>query len=221
MKLLKILKICVILLLPLAILSAYFIFPFKENKTLFMLFLLCFVFERVWEGLYTSREKEKDKIEHDWTLPISILSYIMLVFLCLIEFYAIDRHANLSVTLIGIAGYMAALFLRIWGIKSLGDQWSIHIIGESKLQGQQRLVASGAYRYMRHPVYLGIILEQISVPLIADLYYTFFIVLAFTIPFQFLKIRLEEAEMTKRFGDSYVAYKKSVPALGLFFGNKA
>lgn len=220
MTLLKILKICTILILPLAILSVYFIFPFKENKLFFTLFLLCFIFERVWEGLYTSREKEKDKIECDWTLPISVLSYIILVLLCLIEFYLINRQVNLFVTLIGIAGYIGALFLRIWGIKSLGDQWSIHIIGESKLQSGQRLVTNGAYRYMRHPVYLGIILEQISIPAIANLYGTFLIMLIFTIPFQILKIKLEEAEMARRFSDSYVVYKKSVPAFNVFLKRK-
>ena len=122
---------------------------------------------------------------------------------------------------IGILGYLVALSLRVWGVKSLGDQWSIHIIGNAKLPIAQRLITSGVYKYMRHPVYLGIILEQIAIPLIPNLYYTFFIALAFTVPFQLLKIRIEETEMTKRFGSNYVAYKKSVPAFPLFIIHSA
>ncbi|OGW85113.1 MAG: hypothetical protein A2987_04540 [Omnitrophica bacterium RIFCSPLOWO2_01_FULL_45_10] len=220
MKLLNVFKVVIIVFLPLVALTLYFLYPFKENKLIFTIFILFFVFERTWEGLYTSREKDKDKIETDWTLPISVLSYVALVLLCLAEFYMIDRRVNLLAGIVGMTGYTAALFLRIWGVRSLGDQWSIHIIGESKIQTGQMLITGGAYKYMRHPVYLGIILEQISIPLLANLYYTFFIALAFTIPFQLLKIRLEEAEMEKRFGNNYVAYKKSVPAFNLFLWKK-
>jgi len=77
-------------------------------------------------------------------------------------------------------------------MKSLGDQWSVHIIGTDKLAGKRRLVVAGPYRYIRHPVYLGIILEQICIPLIANLYYAAAVMALFTIPFQAMKAKMEE-----------------------------
>ncbi|MFA5142871.1 MAG: isoprenylcysteine carboxylmethyltransferase family protein [Candidatus Omnitrophota bacterium] len=212
----KILKVTIIIGMPLLVIALFLAGPAIKGKLLFSAFILLAVFERAWEGLCTSRDKDSDKIEGDWTLPISALSYIILVILCLAEFYSVPRIPNLIIASMGLCVYVSSIALRLWSINSLGDQWSIHIIGADKLNGQRRLVCKGPYRYIRHPVYLGIILEQISIPLAANLYYTAIIAACFAIPFQIIKARLEEGEMEKRLGAVYKEYISKTPRFNIF-----
>ena len=210
----KVLKIFTLVGLPLIAAIFYFMNPGCLNREIFTGFILFIIFERVWESLYLSKDKDKDKVEGDWTLIASILSYIFLILLCLIEFYATARGSNIAITVAAIFSYFAALFLRLWAVKSLGDQWSIHIIGEDKLSNR-RLINDGPYRYMRHPVYLGIIIEQISIPLVFNLYWASLVIALVSISLNLKKTNLEECEMEKRFGEDYTKYK-TIPRFNIF-----
>lgn len=213
----KVFKAIILVVLPVVTIFLYFVNPDRPGRLVFTLFMLFFIFERTWEGLYTSREKEKNKIEGDWTLSVSIVSYIILGAFCLCEFYLIKRDLNLIVTLSAAAIYLAALFLRLWAVNTLGNQWSVHIIGSDKLNTDRQLIKKGPYRFMRHPVYLGIILEQTSVPLAANLYWTFAVVLLITIPLQCLKAKLEELEMQKYLKEKYTQYMRETPRFNMFY----
>lgn len=214
----KILKLIALIGLPLTVTLLYVIGYDRRGNGIFTAFMLFVIFERVWEGLYTSRDKDRDTLEGDWTLPVSVCSYILLVELCLIEFYTVKTALNVGVLAVAAIMYFFALFLRLWAVRSLGKQWSVHITGRDKLSGERRLIQAGPYRYIAHPVYLGIILEQLSIPLIAGLYYTFAIVACFAIPFQFLKAKIEETEMRRYLGESYGAYIQRTPRFNLFLG---
>ena len=58
--------------------------------------------------------------------------------------------------------------LRYWAIATLGVRWNVRVI---VLPGRQA-VASGPYRFLRHPNYLAVVLEGIAVPLIHGAYVT-------------------------------------------------
>jgi protein-S-isoprenylcysteine O-methyltransferase Ste14 len=214
----KLLKGIIFLGLPIAAVMFYLMNPGRDGRLTFSIFILFVIFERVWEGLYTSKDKQLDKIEGDWTLPVSIISYILLIVFCLFEFYLVQRDINLYVTGLALFTYLFALSLRLWAVKSLGNQWSVHIIGTNKIEAERRLIKSGPYKYVVHPVYLGIILEQVSIPLVANLYYVSLIILCFAIPFQFLKARLEEKEMEKYLGEEYTKYRTFTPRFNLIRG---
>ncbi|MFA6321004.1 MAG: isoprenylcysteine carboxylmethyltransferase family protein [Candidatus Omnitrophota bacterium] len=212
-----IMKVIMLLGVPFLTLFLYFNNPSISGRTVFSLFILFVIFERVWEGLYTSKDKDMNNIEGDWTLPASMLSYIFLVIFCLAEFYKVDRQYNNYLTSIGICMYIAALYLRLWAVNSLGDQWSVHIIGKEKLVGHRKLVTKGPYKYIRHPVYIGIVLEQIGIPLIFNLFYTAIIIGFFSITLQLIKSGLEEKEMKSRLGKTYEDYLKNTARFNPFF----
>jgi methyltransferase len=58
--------------------------------------------------------------------------------------------------------WVFAFVLRWWSILSLGQFWMIRIL----LIPGASLVASGPYRLLRHPNYLAVMLEILSVPLL-------------------------------------------------------
>lgn len=215
------LKLISLVGLPALIIATYCSNMSRPGSLVFSCFLLFVVFERVFEALYTSKDKNKNELEGDWTLPVSVMSYIVLVCLCVSEFYINARQSfNVPLIIAALGLYIVAMALRFWAVVSLGDQWSIHIIGKDKLEGKRILLRCGPYKYIRHPVYLGIILEQISIPLAANLYVTFFIAVIFSILFQLLKARFEEKTMRGYFSSQYSEYALQTPGFIPILGTK-
>ena len=64
--------------------------------------------------------------------------------------------------LIGVGVFTAAKLLKFWAIATLGERWTYKVL---VLPGIP-LVASGPYRLMRHPNYVGVVGELIGMALI-------------------------------------------------------
>jgi len=67
-----------------------------------------------------------------------------------------------------LAVFALAQALRYWAIRSLGRYWNTRII---IVPGAKR-IKSGPYRYLRHPNYLAVALELLSLPLIFNAWIT-------------------------------------------------
>ena len=52
--------------------------------------------------------------------------------------------------------------VRYWTIRTLGPRWTTRVV----VVPGEALVASGPYRLLRHPNYLGVVLELIALPLV-------------------------------------------------------
>jgi methyltransferase len=67
-----------------------------------------------------------------------------------------------------LAVFVLAQGLRYWAIQSLGRYWNTRII----IVPGAKKIASGPYRYLRHPNYLAVALELLSLPLIFNAWIT-------------------------------------------------
>lgn len=76
----------------------------------------------------------------------------------------------------------------------------------------QRLVVGGIRAHVRHPVYLGHLCEMLAWSAGTGLLVCYALT-AFAIVTGAIMIRMEDAELEKRFGEEYRAYRKSVPAI--------
>ncbi len=87
--------------------------------------------------------------------------------------------------------------------------------GLPEVQGatrQQRLITDGIRMRVRHPVYLAHLCEMLAWSIGTGLAACWGLT-AFAVATGVLMIRMEDAELEKRFGDSYRAYRNSVPAV--------
>jgi protein-S-isoprenylcysteine O-methyltransferase Ste14 len=96
---------------------------------------------------------------------------------------------------------------RGFSAKQLGGLPEIH--GQNP---EQRLVTHGVRSRVRHPVYLAHLCEMLSWSIGTGLAVCWTLTI-FAIVTGALMIRLEDSELEKRFGDSYRAYRSSVPAV--------
>jgi len=89
------------------------------------------------------------------------------------------------------------------------------LIGRPEVQGdkvEQRLVTSGIRARVRHPVYLGHLLELIGWSFGTGLV-VIYCLTGFAIVTGAIMIRMEDAELERRFGEPYQQYRKSTPAV--------
>ena len=90
----------------------------------------------------------------------------------------------------------------------LGRNWS----GLVTLKQDHELVRSGPYRYVRHPIYSGILLAFVGTALARN-EWRGVLAVAIAILALWRKLQVEEQWMVEQFGDAYRAYRREVPAL--------
>ncbi|MGD0632447.1 MAG: isoprenylcysteine carboxylmethyltransferase family protein [Terracidiphilus sp.] len=107
------------------------------------------------------------------------------------------------------AALVAAIgaFLRIWGSAWLGYGIVLH----GQMQSAS-LMAHGPYRYVRNPLYLGILCVFAALSLLMPPTGALFTVLAAT-AFELSLIFGEESFLTAQIGEPYLAYVRAVPRL--------
>jgi protein-S-isoprenylcysteine O-methyltransferase Ste14 len=113
----------------------------------------------------------------------------------------------------GLAVEAMGLLFAIWARRHLGRNWS----GEITIKVGHQLIRSGPYRWLRHPIYTGILAMYLGVVLVTG---EWLAVMGFAmIVFAYWrKIRLEETNLNVAFGPDYDAYRRETWALvpGLF-----
>jgi len=117
-----------------------------------------------------------------------------------------ELNANLN--LVGAGIVAAGLAFSAWARVHLGRNWS----GTVTLKQDHELVRDGPYRYVRHPIYTGLLLAFIGCAVARNEWRG---VLAIAIIYAgfWRKLKLEERWMTEQFGDEYRRYIAEVPAL--------
>ena len=75
---------------------------------------------------------------------------------------------------------------------------------------QSELLTEGIYSEIRHPRYLGLVLEISAFALFANYLAAYMVVVAI-IPVLGVTVLLEERELLQRFGEEYVQYAQKVP----------
>jgi len=104
---------------------------------------------------------------------------------------------------LGIIIAVVTIFFLIWVHRHLDKQWSIAL----EIQEDHKLITTGPYRYVRHPMYLGIFTCTIGLMIISlDVLVILFF--AFTIWVNYRRIPREEQMLIQKFGDEYLEYIK-------------
>ena len=110
--------------------------------------------------------------------------------------------------IIGLALIAVELYLFLRVERELGSR---RLVGHAELTGTGEMFTGGLYRYVRHPRYTGMFCAVLGSGLIVGTE-LLWIVLALWSVLALTAIRLEERELTARFGAPYIAYRQKVPA---------
>ncbi len=139
-----------------------------------------------------------------FALAVPGIMWLVTKWLSFGQFYLPD---SIRITGVIIGAYSMWLFYSVH--KTLGDNWSPVL----EIRKEHNLVVSGAYQYVRHPMYSAMLLWWVSFSLItANWFYSATIAAGLLILFS-IRIPDEEQLMTEEFGEQYKTYMKQTKRL--------
>jgi protein-S-isoprenylcysteine O-methyltransferase Ste14 len=109
---------------------------------------------------------------------------------------------NESLVPISLAIGMAGLTVWIAGIVCLGKALQV-------LPGANSIVAKGIYRFIRHPIYIGIVFTHFGLFFACGSIFGIIYIFVLVIPLNVTRAQLEEKALFTKFGTHYRAYHKS------------
>ncbi len=126
-----------------------------------------------------------------------------------VEFALSGWRIHLAFFVLGWICAISSFQIRRAAIRALGRFWSLHV----EIRAAHEFVRSGPFRWVRHPIYLSMILELLAIGLILHSFVSLAVALVAFAPVLAVRIKLEEVALVEKFGASYIAYQKSTPIL--------
>ena len=157
--------------------------------------------------------EKKEKAEVNW-IPVGI--FLIIVILAFAALQQVPEEILLMRMIpddyitggLGLGKIAIGLSFAVWARMHLADQWtSIPAINE-----EHRLIRTGPYKYLRHPIYAGVLAGLWGTAVVFGNLLVLVLPLLLTIGF-FIKARYEEQMMEDEFGDEYLDYKKNTKML--------
>jgi protein-S-isoprenylcysteine O-methyltransferase Ste14 len=113
----------------------------------------------------------------------------------------------------GFTLFIASCLIRWRGFKSIGKYFNPRVA----IYENHKLITTGAYRNIRHPLYLGSLLSFIAIPLVFNSWGALLLMILITIPTLVYRIKVEEKLLLSNFGEAYITYsqktKKMIPGI--------
>lgn len=113
-----------------------------------------------------------------------------------------------TLNILGLALFVVGMTIAFVAVFTLRRSYS----GTLVIREDHQLITHGIYRYTRHPVYLGVIMAILGLPIFASSLYGLLIMLVL-IPIVLYRIGMEERLLTEEFGDAYRDYQETTSKL--------
>lgn len=163
----------------------------------------------VQEGL-TYRPKE-GQVKYKFTLFLLPIIFFGMVIASFLEYF-IFRRSNLGLSVTGFVLCLFSIIIRQISIKELGPYFSEDI----EIKPKHRLIKTGIYKHIRHPIYFSSLLLVMGFPLILNSFYALALVPAAVVVI-WIRMELEEKVLLAYFGKEYKEYikttKKIIPGI--------
>jgi len=109
------------------------------------------------------------------------------------------------ITFAGIITLLFGIYFRAWAVNTLGKFFTATV----QIKDDHQLIQSGPYQIVRHPSYTGAFLAILATSLILNSWIGFFIAFIAMSYAYYVRIGIEERELTGKFQDKYIEYKKT------------
>ena len=165
-------------------------------RVMFTMLVLLVALQRLWE-LGRSRENEKSlrargAREHaPQQMPWMRALHASWLASMLIETWVLEPAPSVAVAFPALAVFTVGQALRLSAMRALGDRWNVKIF---TLPGAPA-VHGGVFAHVRHPNYLGVVLEIASLPLVGGALVTSLVFSVANAVLLFFRIRAEQAAL--------------------------
>ena len=172
---------------------------------------LCWLtFYVVWmvAALFAKRTVEKTAWRRGWWIwfPVAIFMFFARRVI-LSSTSTVLWHVTPLLGILADAVTVVGLLITLWARRMLGANWSSSVVFKER----HELIEGGPYRFVRHPIYSGVLLMLFGTML---LWGRFVGVVAFVVIIVGLSVKahLEERLLMRHFPDAYAQYRRRVSA---------
>lgn len=169
---------------------------------LFVLTSIAWLYE-MWR--YRNREDTNGgRSEH---ASFYVVSFVMVtVFASSLGLSVLTEHRqDVLLRFAGLGSYIAGVALRYWGIAHLRHQFTRHVV----VRPTDEIVSTGPYRFLRHPLYTGLLFITFGFALFFSTIYLAAIGTIAMAAALLWRIRIEEHMLTAHFGNAYTIWAKA------------
>jgi methyltransferase len=141
--------------------------------------------------------------------PMMAALYLLMYFGSFAEYLWTRRSVSIIWFACGLLLFAVSKLLKFWSASSLGERWTMKVL---ILPGSE-VVTSGPYRYIKHPNYVAVLLEIITIPLLGKSFLTFAIVFALFSVVLFYRIQSEERALMQytNYSQGMLSKRRFVP----------
>jgi protein-S-isoprenylcysteine O-methyltransferase Ste14 len=140
-----------------------------------------------------------------WRIP-----GLLLILVVIVE-RVFGRHGepahSVAFQVVGMIVFLSGLALAVWARVYLGRNWGMPMTRKA----EPELVTTGPYKYVRHPIYSGLLLGVLGTALAVNIYWLIALVLAGA--YFIYSARIEEGLMESAFPTTYDDYKSKTKML--------
>ncbi|MEM6783475.1 MAG: isoprenylcysteine carboxylmethyltransferase family protein [Bacteroidota bacterium] len=185
------------------------------TQLLFTLIVLAIAVQRIAEVRLSKRHEAKLRAEGGREVSHAHFRWMQVLhtswfFAMLAEVWLFDRPFSPWLFSVALVVTLVGQTLRYAAIRTLGDRWTVTIW----VLPAAPPVTGGIYRYVRHPNYLGVILELAAVPLLHTAWTTALVWSLLNAWMLRVRIRAEEAalEEANRYTESFGETRRFLPS---------
>jgi protein-S-isoprenylcysteine O-methyltransferase Ste14 len=190
-------------------------FDFKVIISFFLIYFLWSVISEAW--IYQDPDEYVVEDDDQKSYIYLQMSYMIALFYGLIDFvewhFTRIRALEPTIIYVGVGLFLISCGIRWWGFKSIGKFFNPRVA----VYKNHRLITNGAYAKIRHPLYLGSLVNFIAIPIVFNSWGSLLIIIITTIPALVYRIKVEEEFLINHFGDDYREYvsrtKKLFPGI--------
>jgi protein-S-isoprenylcysteine O-methyltransferase Ste14 len=161
-----------------------------------------------WLYWLTSASTSKESVSGGWRTRLTGVSVIGVVLIAGV-FRSVGLAAVHSVILaaIGAVLFACGIGLAVWARLHLGRNWGMPMTQRA----EPELITSGPYRFVRHPIYTGLLMALLGTALVNNLFGL--IVVAVLVAYFYYAGRVEERNLASTFPGAYPEYRSRTKML--------
>lgn len=144
--------------------------------------------------------------ESTWSRQLHLIAVNVALLLLVLPVPGLTRRflpASYLLVAAGLIVQAAFILLAVWARRHLGTNWS----GEVRIAAEHKLVRSGPYRFIRHPIYTAVLGMYCGTALVSGEIHAPIALAIVTVAY-WRKIRLEERALREAFGADHEAYRR-------------
>jgi protein-S-isoprenylcysteine O-methyltransferase Ste14 len=178
------------------------------------IFVLAVIFWGIWKGikhpLRPGKGLASKLLRSIFFYIVTSVLYFGLCYLLWIPLPILQNNPQPITLIPGSLLFFSGLGLILWGRLTLGSHYNVSTSQGASLYLDHQLITKGPFAFVRHPMYLGILLTGLG----GILLYRTWTMVFFAANFLGLLVRAkrEEEALARQFGQQWITYTQRVPA---------